>query len=1012
MRGEQNKDPLPRNKDDDDDDENNRSLHLTGTPVLFIPGNAGSYKQVRSIAAEAASVFYDQKERIKRLNSNVTSLDFFSADFNGDFTAFHGQTMMDQSEYLNDAVKFILSLYQDNPTPARSVILLAHSMGGIVARVMLSLPNHLEGSVNTILTLAAPHSAPPATFDGKLLRVFKKTDDFWRNEFSKSGGRLENVTIVSITGGILDNMLPADYTTLTGLVPETNGLAVTTTGIPGVWTPIDHLAIVWCDQLRRVVAQSLLEVTDRSMIGYSIEHRMDIFRRNFVTGVSADSLASSSKTFGLKIDVNRLSHSMRERSFQFPNIRKKRDSASPGIHMFHVPRDDQSHAKFSYISSLKPTPIEELSVGSAPAILLCRTVPAAAINSGKFAAVLDYTSDSTSQFVQLECVDLHNSVQMIPRSYPGTASMEASSLGGSEQPFYSLELSPEYLEGFSSVVIVESGIIIDSKDFVLADMELQESSQVSLGEASLWKLLSRGYDLTLPSHRPLVVDIDVPCARSSLLTYNFDIRYQKSSSERFSPLIRQKIGDEVKWHIDLAHNPNVVSRTMGVPPFCPYKKSSHLQLKLYADTFASDQIMDIYLSVDWFKSLRNLVLRYRLSIVGLPVFVTCLVLFLQLAAYIDYGYYPSFGEGLLKFCSRKIMGPLVLIFCILPSFTSHSFFKRLFGWLDPIPTANEQLFQKIGGSDVRNNEYFLGIGEGALWFLGPLSLVIATSSVGTLHLIVSSICQLVVFVSKKLSFVFHGVPIYTGSVAGNRRRTIAVILLMTLVLVYLPYQFAFVVCFFTQSFVVLKSCIQSASSQAVKQNSPQKSEKVTSTALLSSSSSSSSSSTTSFSLLPPSASSLSSSSTTVPCHRVLKSFDNYKNFNFSLLLLMTWILPINIPILMVWVHNFSLKWATPFSSHHNFLAVLPIVLLVQLGNAGYMFSKPSWKISVIGTKLLVAYVAIYALMFSTRHLFWLHHLFNLMCSWFLVLILEDRFLGKLNHYTTPDKAVTTTSKLH
>lgn len=34
-----------------------------GVPVLFIPGHAGSYKQVRSIAAEAAYLFYGQNGR-------------------------------------------------------------------------------------------------------------------------------------------------------------------------------------------------------------------------------------------------------------------------------------------------------------------------------------------------------------------------------------------------------------------------------------------------------------------------------------------------------------------------------------------------------------------------------------------------------------------------------------------------------------------------------------------------------------------------------------------------------------------------------------------------------------------------------------------------------------------------------------------------------------------------------------------------------------------------------------
>lgn len=116
---------------------------------------------------------------------------------------------------------------------------------------------------------------------------------------------------------------------------------------------------------------------------------------------------------------------------------------------------------------------------------------------------------------------------------------------------------------------------------------------------------------------------------------------------------------------------------------------------------------------------------------------------------------------------------------------------------------------------------------------------------------------------------------------------------------------------------------------------------------------------------------------------------NYRNFNLSLLLLMTCVLPINIPVLIVWVHNFSLKWATPFSSHHNILAVLPIVLLVQMNNSGCLFSPIALRSQQLLTGLLILYLVFYSLLFGTTHLFLLHHLFNLLCAWFLFLLFCD-----------------------
>ncbi len=1044
---EQGRDPLPEENDeindasgipdtdaDPDSRAGNAGFRLTGTPVLFIPGNAGSYKQVRSIAAKAAGLFYDNKEQIEALNGNVTSLDFFSADFNGDFTAFHGRTMLDQSEYLNDAVRFILSLYRYNENPARSVILLGHSMGGVVARVMLTLPNYTKGSVNTIITLAAPHAAAPATFDKELLDLFTATDNYWRLGYSNmsiatkfdakmtSSGqmlaleaheRLQDVTLLSITGGILDTTLPADYTVLTGLVPDSNGLTVATSGIPGVWTPMDHLAIVWCDQLREILAQTLLQVTDVSMRTIPRSRRMSIFRQNFVE--SADPLSEESLDsfpwFGLKIDLKQLKDSARERSFQLPLSKQKRSLGSPSIHMFHLPetrRRDESgeinksngksggkgdckgrgkngssdrnrnsgRMKFNLISSIQPTRMDELSSGSAPAVLLCRTISEQAAQAGRtdrYAAIFDYTTHSTSQFVQLECLDMQQAVRMIPRSYLDTKSTEESSIGGPSSPFYFLELTAGSLEGFNTVIIAESDVSFGSDDFFLADLESEESTHVSLGRKSLWTLLSRGYDLTLPSHRPLAIDIDVPSARSSLLTYNLDIKYHKSPLERFSPLLSQSAGDETKWHINLGGQGHISARIMGVSPFVPYNRSStHLRLKLFADTFAPDEIMDVYISIDWFKSLHNLVMQYRLAIVGLPVFVVAVVLFLQLRQYLTKGVFPSFSASLLQFCSPDILAPVLFFISVLSWLTSRPLVQTFLNMLDPVKTPSRELMRAIGGPDLALDECFLGIGESSLWFYGPCALAIAVAMVSTLNFLVTLVCKAVILLCVRLRTLFLSprinLTLHPGSWVGNGRRTVAVILLMTLVLVYFPYQFAFVACYFTRMFVVLKSQVQAAFGllgQKSRAGGLVKREMVKDEEQESKSS-----------VNPAPASSAS-------------ALENYKNFNLSLFLLMTWILPINIPVMVVWVHNFSVKWATPFSSHHNLLTVLPTVLLVQMNNSGCIFSPASVKSLKLVTSLVVLYLAFYSLLFGTRHLFLLHYLFNLLCAWFLVLLFFD-----------------------
>ncbi|GMF52153.1 unnamed protein product [[Candida] boidinii] len=140
-------------------------------------------------------------------------------------------------------------------------------------------------------------------------------------------------------------------------------------------------------------------------------------------------------------------------------------------------------------------------------------------------------------------------------------------------------------------------------------------------------------------------------------------------------------------------------------------------------------------------------------------------------------------------------------------------------------------------------------------------------------------------------------------------------------------------------------------------------------------------------------------------------YENFINFNVTLFMLMFWILPINIPVLVVWIHNFSLKWATPFSSHHNFLAVIPIVLLIQNNVSGNFISRPNSKLTIFITKFIIAYLSIYSLIYGARHLFWLHHLLNLLAAWILILLINDYLYP--NNSSLPNESKDSSSlKLH
>jgi glycosylphosphatidylinositol deacylase len=68
---------------------------LTGTPLLFLPGHLGSYRQARSIAVH-----------LYELDEN--RFDVFTIDFNEELTALSGNFVMDQAIFVNDAIRMIL----------------------------------------------------------------------------------------------------------------------------------------------------------------------------------------------------------------------------------------------------------------------------------------------------------------------------------------------------------------------------------------------------------------------------------------------------------------------------------------------------------------------------------------------------------------------------------------------------------------------------------------------------------------------------------------------------------------------------------------------------------------------------------------------------------------------------------------------------------------------------------------------------------------------------------------
>ena len=199
-------------------------------------------------------------------------------DFNEEFSAFHPNTLRDQSLYVSHAIQYILNLYSSEQPASRKILLAGHSMGGIVARHAVTRPN--SASVSAIITMSTPHLIPPVTFERGMQELYDEIESHWTAwptyETSPSARNSHAVppVLVSICGGTADTQISSDSCALRanqvelsgsssthGFHPDDGTFAVLTTGMEGVWTGVDHQAMVWCDQVRRVVATTLLDMS-------------------------------------------------------------------------------------------------------------------------------------------------------------------------------------------------------------------------------------------------------------------------------------------------------------------------------------------------------------------------------------------------------------------------------------------------------------------------------------------------------------------------------------------------------------------------------------------------------------------------------------------------------------------------------------------------------------------------------------------------------------------------------
>lgn len=917
---------------------------VKGAPVLFIPGNAGSYKQARCLASEAAQFYASSiQQDPKALKDGVTSLDFFAVDFNEDFSAFHGQTLRDQAEYLNDAVAYILSLYHDPrrslrdpnlPDPS-SVILVGHSMGGVVARTMLTMSNYQSNSINTIVTMSAPHARPPVSADADIVRVYKETNNYWRQAYSQTWANdnpLWHVTLISIAGGGLDTVIPSDYASLSSLVPSTHGFTVFTSSIPNMWTGCDHIQTTWCVQLMKTAVRSISETLNVHRPGQTKPRaeRMRIFKKWFLTGmetVAEKSLPLKEPTTLLTLEDNSnsvISSGERLVLRGFGKTGKRKAYLLP-----IPPQASPGTKKFNLLSN---KPIDDVGGHGLLEVLLCSVFPLQAGQSATlFSMDLDL-SDGTSGSTRLACKNTASDVILLPASKRSSVHAYDKS-----QPFSYLEYHLDDLVEHQYVAVVDKAIET-GHGWVIAEFS-DNSDSVIQTTVGLRRLLAFGMRLKLSTNRPLVTDVQIPALHSSLLAFELKLGKQVcgDSAELFPPLLRQHLQEphESRYFVNVKEA-NVSLH--GLAPFMPpplraQAVDNGVSLQFWSDPTCRSSI-DVSLKVDMAGSMGKLVMRYRMVFAAFPLLVVALVLRKQFQLYDETGIFVTFSES-MHVCLKSSL-PLLIIaltFFALSLAVSSSAPPKppSAGWFHWRGNATESAI------DFTKNDLLLGSQDPIFWFLVPLFGLVSAGLCVAINYTALGVTW-ILYISYDLlttrpAWVKHDdgrrstVPGFAAS--SPRRRIITTGVLLFLVFTFIPYQFAY-----------LDACI----------------------VLL------------------------------ATCTRALRlaretrsgTHNNFYNYVHSILILMFCILPINLPVLVVWVHNLAVHWLTPFSSHHNVLSIMPFILLVETLTCGKMIPRVSSTARYI-TNFLFLFLAVYAAAYGVTYAYLLHHLVNIVAAWLVAI---------------------------
>ncbi|KAL4704963.1 hypothetical protein ACJJTC_013420 [Scirpophaga incertulas] len=287
-------------------------MWFDGIPVLFLPGNSGSHMQARSLASVAL--------RMAIAKNYEYHFDYYTISFNEELSGLYGGVLDHQTKFAAACISKILNLYKSNKytkSIPSSVILIGHSMGGLIAKRLMAYPSTLNTTSVTI-TLAAPLQAPVVNTDITMNDFYTIMDFEWDMYINKNDKIKSKKMLVSFGNGPRDVLMPSGLTS-----SNDSDISALTTALPGVWVSPDHVSIVWCKQLVLSITRFLFASVD--LVTDQISERKEIWMSK------ATHFFQANRSIYLDRNIRRHSLMMQADAFWYEDSRRIYQISRPEI---------------------------------------------------------------------------------------------------------------------------------------------------------------------------------------------------------------------------------------------------------------------------------------------------------------------------------------------------------------------------------------------------------------------------------------------------------------------------------------------------------------------------------------------------------------------------------------------------------------------------------------------------------------------------------------------------------